>query len=661
MTIPALFRHPRPLFIVLLLVSPFVAALGKPESFDPVSAEELAMIVPQVDAEADLEYLYRSMVVNDRGYGYYRRTVNNYRLKVYTANGVKALDVLHLPYEKGESRIVDFAARVTNPDGTVFELGKDDLYERTLLEDEDFKGNAKSFSLPHLEVGSIVDYTWAESEEYGIGGPIFEPLEERWPTLKLRIEIKPAEQWSSTLRGFNCDLNFEQTDKGSFLVSGERLAAFKREPYSPSRLDYSPWVFLLYVRDGDMLENQKFWNSRAEDLWSDTKQYVKPKQSAVKRLAAELFEGAADAEEKLHRAFEYCTKEIKNVSAVRSGYTSEERDKLKDVDSPGETIKRGYGSGLDVSRLFASLAVVAGFEARLARAGNSDFMSFNPSVLNLWMNFPEEVVVLRKSEDAPWRFFDLGYDYLPFETLDSDCISVPALVAGKGKAKLQYTPSVDSSFSVVTRYAELALSEFGDLSGTVSIEYSGYKGLAQKRYYDDLSDKEREERFTAKLKRQFSLCTVSDFKMEGIFTRNEPLVVSYRIEIPNYGEGLGKRVFFQPNIFEYGEEAMFTDDERKTEIVFPFPWEEYDEIWIRLPEGFKLEEAASPGRPVRTEFLEYYTTFASNKEGTKMRCRRELKVKGNGFLASGYTAIKGFFQGVNAQDTHILALAKDKD
>lgn len=652
---PAIF-----VFAMSLCAFP-VEGFSKIREFEPLLEKELNVKEPQIDPEADVEYLYREILVRDRGYSRARHQETYNRLKIFRENGVRKLDVIHLPYEKGESKITEFRARVTNPNGEVYELTESDLYERTILESRNFKGNAKSFSLPHLQIGSIVEYVWIEVFEYGASHSVFLYLEEVWPTWNLRMEVFYNKLYSSTSRAFNCDLKSEKTEDETYLSIIENLPAWKREPYSPSGLDYRPWLFVYYFYDYELLDSQAYWDYEAEHLWERTEKYLRPKQGAVKALSKRLFSDVKSDEEKLRLAYRFCTEEIENVYAASADYTSEERKKLKDTDSPKETIKRGYGWPLDVNYLFGSLAIAAGYDARIARASDLEYMRFQPSLLSLRSSFPQEVVAVRRNDEDQWRFFDPGHNYLPFGVLSAGSVSVAALVADKKEAKPVQTQAIGSEFSVIDRKAKLELNSFGDLNGEVSISYTGYAGIKQKEAYDELTEEEREDIYLGELKNTFPDCRISDFSMEGILTRGQPLVVSYSIEVPAYGEGLGKRIFFQPNFFEYGSGPLFTEEERMTNIQFPYLWEETDEIWIEFPEGFTPEEATSPGPHYDSQAFEYATLYGLNPSQTLLRCTRDLKVKTRGFLSNGYPTVKALFEDVNRQDTHVITLTNKND
>ncbi|WP_309027763.1 DUF3857 domain-containing protein [Pelagicoccus enzymogenes] len=626
--------------------------------FEAVPAEVLGRKIPKVDPNSDIEYLFYGLKVNDRRYGHARVRERHIKLKVYTENGVKDLDVIHLPYIKRWEKISGFKARITQPDGSFSEFDRSDLYERRLLKVDDFRGDALSFALPNLQVGSVVEYTWRSIVDYGQTWYIAEFLEEEWPSEETEIEFIPSASHSSIFQAFNYELEFEQTKDKTYLVSAENVPGIASEPYSPPARDYRGWLFMVYNREFSMLNAQAFWDGESEYLTELSRDLVKSKQRAVKKLADSLFEAGMAPEEKLWIAFKYCSNEITNIWAVQSGFTDEERSKLKDVDTPAETIKRGYGTGSDINQLFASLVAAAGFEVCYAYTTDAESMKFNSLALSRRLNFPERVVALRKNAKADWRYFDLSYVYLPFGWLDAANTGQVVLLPDAKKARFDTTEFLSADLSPVFRDARFDLNEYGDLSGSVQLEYNGYPGVQRKRFYDALSEGEREERFCARLKELFPQCEIRNFKMSGIFTRDKPLVVSYDIEIPGYGESVGDRVFFQPSFFEFGEEPMFMEEQRRTDIAFQYAWKEEDTVWFNFPEGFHPEEAASPGKPIDLGYFRFACAYALNKSQSKLRCKREFRMDNSGFQKDSYDMLKKILEDANTQDSHVMTISR---
>ena len=82
------------------------------------------------------------------------------RIKILTEEGRKYADV-EIPYFREQGNIVALRARTIRPDGSIamFE-GK--AYDKTIVKARNVKYLAKTFTLPDVQVGSIIEYRYTE-------------------------------------------------------------------------------------------------------------------------------------------------------------------------------------------------------------------------------------------------------------------------------------------------------------------------------------------------------------------------------------------------------------------------------------------------------------------------------------------------------------------
>ena len=144
----------RNLLLLLSLASPalLVAQFQKP------TGEELKMTTDPKAPGAAAVYLNVEEVTDDPLHyqTFYAR------IKVLTEKG-KELATVAVPYLRGDSSITDIKARTIHADGTVIPLtGKpaDLLISRTVSKDGDLQVNRRVFTLPSVEIGSILEYRY---------------------------------------------------------------------------------------------------------------------------------------------------------------------------------------------------------------------------------------------------------------------------------------------------------------------------------------------------------------------------------------------------------------------------------------------------------------------------------------------------------------------
>ena len=137
---------------VLLGVIPVRAGVG----FQPVSQEELKMTSEPQAPGAPAIILYRQVDRDDNGRTSHED--NYYRIKILTEEGRKYGDI-EIPFFRQTGSVVGIHARSIRPDGTIAEFdGK--IYEKTIAKAKGLKYLAKTFTLPDVKVGSIIEYSY---------------------------------------------------------------------------------------------------------------------------------------------------------------------------------------------------------------------------------------------------------------------------------------------------------------------------------------------------------------------------------------------------------------------------------------------------------------------------------------------------------------------
>jgi hypothetical protein len=125
------------------------------DDWKPVDPGELSLKAPTVEKDADAEALFWEVRIDDNPEG--DLIFDHYiRIKVFTERGRESQSKIDIPFGNlgsGEVKIRDIAARTIKPDGTIVELKKDDVFERTIVKVSGAKMKAKSFAMPAVEVG----------------------------------------------------------------------------------------------------------------------------------------------------------------------------------------------------------------------------------------------------------------------------------------------------------------------------------------------------------------------------------------------------------------------------------------------------------------------------------------------------------------------------
>ncbi len=650
--------------ILIALALSFAAApaLAGGEEWRPIDPAHLALKAATVEKDADAEAIFWEVRVADELDGSTPRTVLRHyvRIKVFTERGKEAQSKIDIAY-RGDDRVTDIAGRTIKPDGSIVLLKNDAIFDRTIVKLDGLKIKAKSFAMPAVEPGVIIEYRWREVRNDQISNYLRLNFQRDIPVQMVKYFIKPLKldiDYSSvgmSAQTFHGETTpFVKEKDGSYSTTMSNVPAFREEPRMPPEYESRAWM-LIYYTLGEKLPPDQFWPKHGKSVYEAYKNSMKVNDE-VKKAAASIIGDASTSEQKLERLFEYCRSKIKNVNDDASGMTAEERKKVKANNNPSDTLKRAMGTGLDIDLLFAALATAAGFEARIAMLTDRSDIFFNP-------NFPDDYfmraydIAVRVGND--WKFYDPASRYVPFGMLRWQEEGQQALISDPKAPIFVQTPLSPPDKSVKKRSAKLRLSEDGTLEGDVRIEYTGHFGVDHKEYNDDDSAEEREQTLRDLIKEQMSTAEISDIRVENVEDPLKPFAHSFHVRVPGYAQRTGKRLFIQPAFFHKGVGPLFPTSERKHPIYFHFPWMEEDHVTIELPTGYALDNADAPSGLTVEKIGKYDVTIGVTKDGRMIDYKRSFFFCGTQmvlFPTKTYQPLKRVFDEIHQRDNHTITL-----
>jgi hypothetical protein len=654
----ALHRNSRlillPILVALVLAATgaWPKALAGGEEWRPVDPSDLALKAPIVDPDADAEAIFWDIRIDDGGEN--DLVLSHYiRIKIFTERGREKESKIDIPYFSG-TKIKDVAARTIKPDGSIVELPKDDVVEKTIVKISGLKLRTKSFAFPAIEPGAIIEYKWKEVISDASANNLRLQFQREIPVQSVTYHIKPSgSSVSFDVRPFNMPrFEFQKEKNGFQSTTVTKMPAFREEPLMPPEDSVRSWAMIKYHSFLTLLLG---YQTMASQLYFGLQPFLKV-DDEVKRKSAEIIAGATTPEEKLEKIFAFCRANIKNTNDKSSGFTAEEIEKLKENKKPADTLKRGVGPGIDINLLFAALANAAGFEARVALLPDRGKRFFDRNVVIPGALRPANIAV---RFGATWRFFDPGFHYLTSDMLRWQEEGVDALIADQPPTWVM-TPISPPEKSRETRVATLRLDENGTLEGDVSIEYKGHLAVERKALNDDDSPTQREENLKEAVKNRLSTAELTNIVMENVTDPAKPFVYKYHVRVPEYAQRTGKRLFLQPAFFQKGIGALFASSTRRYPVYFHFPWSEEDKVTISLPKGYVLDHADAPGPIAAGKICRYAVKMQLRKdEPVALIYNRSFFFGGQDILlfpTETYGQLKRLFDEINKSDNHTIAL-----
>ena len=438
------------------------------DDWRPITSEELSMKKGKVEADADAEAIFWEVKINDAS----RNLVMNHyvRIKILTERGREKYSKVDIGYTKGK-KIRDIEARVIKQDGTIVELQKEDVFDREIVKTDDVKYKAKSFAVPNIEAGVIVEYKYKEVIRNGLAEDMRMIFQRDIPMQNVSYYFKPY--GNVKYLTFNLSGNkFVKDKKGFYKVEMKNMPALKEEANMPPEDEIRSWLLVYYVF------SKRAMKGTSSDFWARTGGYLarryeikdtlKPGKK-MKAAAKEIIAGANTDDEKVRKLYDFCKIKVKNIN-FDTKMTDDEKEKIKINKNDDVTYKKMQGRSFEINKLFASLADAAGFDTRIAFTGDRSKLFFNPRRAH--ESFIHMAGVAIKLNNR-WEYFDPGSPFLQYKKLAwfEENTSV-FLLAYKDYITTR-TPLSSYDESAENRTGKFKLSEDGTLEGTVEIKYTG--------------------------------------------------------------------------------------------------------------------------------------------------------------------------------------------
>ncbi|HEV8395699.1 MAG TPA: DUF3857 domain-containing protein [Vicinamibacterales bacterium] len=620
-----------------------------------IAPADAALKAPRLDPQADAEALLWDVRVTDSDERDEFSTIlkHHVRIKVFSDRGREAHGTIELLYTPSR-RVREIEGRTVALDGTVTELRSQDIFDREIIRASGLKVRVKSFAMPAVVPGSIIEYRWTEIRDDSVANYLELPMQRDIPTYLVRYHLRPLAVrdlgYQMRTEWYNVAKEPERIkeENGYTIFQVRDVPALKDEPYMPPELAVKPWMLIFYA---DLAETgktpEKYWTDFAKANNGAFKTYIKA-SNELKQAASELSKRTTEPVT-IERLVAFARERIKREGAGRR----------KDNRTVTDAFKRGTGTGDDQTLLVAALAPLVGLDTHLALLPDrSEFFS-GPAMRQ--PHFISHVAVALETPQG-WRFVDPANQHAKDGQLPWQYDGQYALILDDKTPQFVNVPPSPLQDSNAKRTVALKLLESGAIEGEVTLSYTGHLATRYRDRDDDSTPAEREQRLKDDYIKRWPGAAISNVRFEQLEDPQQPYVIRFAVSIPNYAQKTGSRLFVQPAVLQHGLPATFTQATRTHRVIFPFAWLEEDTVTIDVPEGYELE----PGDPIRATALAGGAAAFTAKVSFDASARRATFARGfslGGFNrlfweAKDYPAIKNFFDEVQRQDGYTLSLRK---
>jgi Domain of Unknown Function with PDB structure (DUF3857)/Transglutaminase-like superfamily len=647
--------------MLLIIQVAMVSCLSRPlralDDWQPILPEELKMTADPAHP-VDAIILYHEELADDKQ----NRSIVYKRVKIFTEKA-KGLANVEIPYNATDIHIIDVKARTIAPDGTITPFnGK--VFDSTIVKGQGIKVLAKTFTLPNVQVGSIIEWrytTWWESLAYGAHWIVQEDLPQKRAKFTFipwiqNGEMVVDEHGATKDRVYSQVMGIPQNAiknvmGGKMELELKDIPAYEEEDFSlPS--DLLKMRVNFYYGADNMLKPADFWKEQGK-YWTKEVDKAIGHSSAISAAANELV-GASDTPEQKARKIYARVQKMKNLNYESEqgsleeflSHKSTEKRTLEDV------LRKNAGFRNELTRLFVAMVRAANLPGFAMRVADRDEVLFQENVPDPSQLTSEIAIVVIDGKDV---FLDPGTPVCPFGLLKWQHTGTRGIrqTAGGGSA-LAATPLPTYKDAVSKRVGRLTLSEDGSLRGTILVAWAGEEALDHRLSGYRTDEAGRKKELEDEMKRLLPPGSVVRFESaSGWEDADNQLSVSFSAEVPSFAATTGKRLLVPNTLFEGNRRQPFGHGERKHPIYFSYPYYAEDDVQITLPSGLRVENMPQEP-PISPGFAFYQLKRSAN--ANVLVLNRLFAVGEVVFPQGEYDALRKFFAGVTSGDSEQVVL-----
>ena len=598
----------------------------------------------------------RVKVLNEEGKKYANVELNYVRTSAYGE------------YEGNEQTVGEIVGRTIHADGTIIPFtGKP--YLKTIEKAGNFKVQSMVFTLPDVEVGSILEYRYAtryndhsyEAPDWYIQRELYvKSAHYQWvPTLKDLIDPEDGDKRITKISWFPIlpvgakidrtetpDSNSPSGKQQTFNLVIHDVPPEPKEDHMPPIDAYSYRVLFNFTPYDSSAE---FWKVKGKQ-WSKRMDSFAGPNGDLRSATQTVIGGAATPEEKLHKIYA-TVMGLENTHYTREHEARENKAEGGKVNNAADVLTHKRGSSTDLTLLFIGMARAAGFEAYAMLVPDRSERLFTPGWLN-FQQFDDTIAIVKV--DGKDRFFDPGSRYCEFGHLEWQHTFVGGLRQVAGGTEIGQTPGDGYSTNKRTRVANLTMDEQGQVTGKIDLTFAGSPALRWRHRALSGDDESLRHALRTHLEEMLpKSLEVKVTEIKNLDDYEKPLVVSYEVK-GSMGTPTGKRVVMPVDLFTAGAAATFPQEKRELAVYFEYPESVQDALRVNFPKGFAVEATPADGKFGIPQRAAYNITTTSTP--TSFTTRRQFVFGDFLVLPSEYGTLRGFYSQFEAKDQESVVL-----
>lgn len=557
---------------------------------------------------------------------------------------------VRIGYKTGMIKITSLEGRVYDKSGRLVEQLKNkdiDDYSSYSGYTSYSDARVKYFDLRYPDYPYTVEYEYTKEYDGLLVFPSWVPC----PTFNVASQKSSFKITAPD--GYNVryiELNMEPSAKEK-LLDGKKIVSWKfgafeamvREPRMPSFRKISPTILAApsEFETGGYQGNMEDWKSFG--MWF--KKLNNGRDNLPAEFAAEVSELVADQPsrtEKIRTIYEYLQANTRYVS-IQLGIGGWQTFPATDV------VSNGYGDCKALTNFTKSMLKAVGIESYNALVNSG---SGAPAMIKEFPSnqFDHVILCVPNYQDTIW--LECTSQDNPFGYLGSFTGDRHVLVINEDGGTVAMTKNYDQKDNRQHQTVNVVLAENGSAEINATTVCTG-------RQYDrfdqllDIGESEQKKWLYKNL--DLPSFDLVEFKFASQESFIPELSADIEVYISRFASVSGRRLFFQPNVYNKSYSISIPQKERKYDFVLTYPYEDIDTVKFSIPEGYHMEYLPEK-KLIESPFGQYESQVIS-EEGTVWYIRKQSMVKGT-FAPEQYLDFVKFVNKIAEADKSKLVLVK---